>query len=126
MKFIREAIEETYMKQSFHFALMLALLTAPAFAGQKSQTVTIPENVVVGTTQVVAGDYKLTYTGAGPDVQVTLSQIKKAPITFSAKTVAGKFTPGVLTETQGKVVALESIQLKDINLVVDTAPHAGQ
>ena len=114
------------MKQSFRFALMLALLTAPAFAAQKSQTITIPENVVVGTTQVAAGDYKLTYTGTGPDVQVTLSQIKKAPITFTAKTVAGKFTPGVLTEATGKVVSLQSIQLKDINLVVDSAAHAGQ
>jgi hypothetical protein len=114
------------MKQSFRFALMLALLAAPAFAGQKSQNVNIPENVVVGTTQVVAGDYKLTYTGTGPDVQVTLSQLKKAPITFTAKTVAGKFTPSVQTETQGKVVSLQSIQLKDINLVLDSAPHSGQ
>jgi hypothetical protein len=114
------------MKRILGTALMLVLVSGAAFAAQKSQSVTIPEKMQVGSTAIPAGDYKLTYTGTGPVVQVTLAQEKKAPITFSAKTVAGKFDPGVNTDSRTGVVVLQSIQLKSVSLVIADGTAAGQ
>jgi hypothetical protein len=123
---IREAFEEIQMKRFFGFALTLVLFAAPAFASKKPQTVTIPETVQVGSTQLPAGDYKLTRTGSGSNVQVTLTQNEKAVVTFSARAVEGKNNPGVTTENQGGVVVLEAIQLNSVSLVLEGAPRSGQ
>jgi len=114
------------MKRFFGFALTLVLFAAPAFASKKPQTVTIPETVQVGSTQLPAGDYKLTRTGSGSNVQVTLTQNEKAVVTFSARAVEGKNNPGVTTENQGGVVVLEAIQLNSVSLVLEGAPRSGQ
>ena len=114
------------MKRFFGIALTLALFAAPAFASTKPQTVNIPKNVQVGSTQLPAGDYKLTMTGSGSSVQVTLTQNEKAVVTFSAKTVAGKYEPGIETMTDGGVTVLETIQLRTVSLVLENASHSGQ
>ena len=114
------------MKRFFGIALTLVLFAAPAFASMKPQTVTIPKNVQVGSTQLPAGEYKLTMTGSGPSVQVTLTQNEKAVITFSAKAVNRKNDPGVETMTDGGVTVLESIQLRTVSLVLESAAHSGQ
>jgi len=116
------------MKRFFGFALMLVLFSATAFAGgnNKPQTVTIPETVRVGSTQVPAGDYKLTWTGAGSDVQVTLAQNNKAVVTFPAKAITGKNNPGIDTETKGGVSVLQSIQTNALSLVLEGATSSGQ
>src|SRR5208282_2828066 len=103
-KGIREATEEIQMKRSFGFALMLVLFAAPAFAGNKPTTVVIPGNVQVGSTQLSAGQYELTWTGSGSKVQASLVQDKKTVVTFSAKMVEEKNNPGVETGRQGGAV----------------------
>ena len=115
------------MKRFFGFALMLALFAAPAFAGNnKPQTVTIPETVQVGSTQVPAGDYKLTWTGTGSDVQATLAKYNKTIVTFSAKVVAGKNLPGINTDAKSGVAVLESIQLSKLSLLLEGTTTSGQ
>ena len=123
---IREATEEIHMKRFFGFALTLVLFAAPAFAGTKPQTVIIPQKVQIGSTQLPAGDYKLTWTGSGSSVQVTLTQNEKAVVTFSAKAIEGKYEPGVETMTDGGVTVLETIQLRTVSLVLENASHSGQ
>jgi hypothetical protein len=114
------------MKRFLGIALTLVLFAAPAFAGKKPPTVTIPAAVQVGSTQLPAGDYSLTWTGSGSSVQATLAQNGKAVASFSATTVAGKFNQGVETHTQGKVEVLDNIQLSNLRLVLGGAPHSGQ
>ena len=114
------------MKRFFGIALTLVLFAVPAFASSKPQTVTIPRNVQIGSTQLPAGEYKLSMTGSGPSVQVTLTKNEKAVITFSAKAVEGKNDPGVETMTDGKVTVLKSIQLRTVSLVLENASHSGQ
>ena len=114
------------MKRFFGIALTLVLFAAPAFAGMKPQTVTIPRTVQIGSTQLPAGDYKLTWTGSGSNVQVTLTQNEKTIVTFSAKAVEGKNEPGVETLTDGGVNILETIQLRTVSLVLENATHSGQ
>ena len=114
------------MKRFFGFALTLVLFAAPAFAGNKPQSVTLSNAVLVGSTQLPAGDYKLSWTGAGPDVQATLAQSGKAVVNFSAKLVEGKYTPAVGTDKQGEAVVLQTIQLNNAKLILEGATHAGQ
>ena len=109
------------------FASMLVLFAAPAFgAGNKPQTVIIPENVQVGSTQLAAGTYKLAFTGTGSDVQVTLTQAGKTVITFAAKAVEQKNNPGVDLITNAGVTTLEAINLDKVSLQLEGAPHPGQ
>ncbi len=105
---------------------MLVLFAVPAFAGSKATTVTIPSNVQVGSTQLPAGDYKLTWTGSGANVQATLLKNEKAVITFSAKMVQGKSDPGVETYTQGGASTLLVIHTNNFSLDLENAPQSGQ
>lgn len=109
------------------FASMLVLFAAPAFgAGNKPQTVIIPQAVQVGSTQLPAGTYKLAFTGTGSDVQVTLAQAGKTVLTFAAKAVEQKNNPGVDLITNAGVTTLEAINLDKVSLQLEGAPHPGQ
>ena len=109
------------------FASMLVLFAAPVFgAGNKPQTVIIPENVQVGSTQLAAGTYKLAFTGTGSDVQVILTQAGKTVLTFAAKAVEQKNNPGVDLITNAGVTTLEAINLDKVSLQLEGAPHPGQ
>jgi hypothetical protein len=123
---MREAIEEIQMKRFFGFALTLVLFAAPAFASKKPPTVTIPAAVQVGSMQVPAGDYTLTWTGSGSNVQATLAQKGKAVVAFPATTINGKNNPGLETHAQGGVEILDRIQLDNVTLVLGGSPHSGQ
>jgi len=114
------------MNRFFSCAVVFAMFAAPAFAGMKPQTVIVGQNISVGTTPLPAGDYKLTYTGSGSNVQVTLMQGKKTAATFTAKEVAVKNIRGVETASHDGVVSLVAIQLKDVRLELVDAPQAGQ
>ena len=114
------------MKRFLGFALMLVVFAAPAFGSKKPATVTIPTPVQVGTTQLPAGDYKLAWTGSGSAVQATLTQAGKTVVTFSAKAVDGKNTPGIETSTQSGNVSLKIIRLDKVSLVLDGAAQSGQ
>jgi hypothetical protein len=65
-------------------ALALATLAPPLCAATKG-TVEIPRDVIVGSTEIPAGEYRLTYEGLGPIVSVFLSQPGRAPIVLNAK-----------------------------------------
>jgi len=114
------------MKRSFGFALLLVLFAVPAFAGNKTPTVDIPQNVQVGSTQVPAGEYQLTWTGSGSSVQATLVQDKKTVVTFSAKMVEGKNNPGVETNTQGGATVLNVINMSKFSLILGGGAQSGQ
>lgn len=107
------------MKRIFGFLIVLVLACAPAFAVSDSQSVNIPSPVKIGSTQVAAGSYKVSWTGAGSDVQVTLAKNGKTVATAPAKIVSERNQySGVSTQTQGGVQVLQAIQLNSITLVL--------
>jgi hypothetical protein len=114
------------MKRFSFFALMLVLFTIPAFAAKKDPSINIPMDVQVGTKVVPAGDYTLSITGAGPQVQVTINHGNKAVASFSATEVQAKGLTSISALPAGKVPTLQGIQLHDMNLVVQSAPQSGQ
>lgn len=108
------------MKRSLGFATMLTLLSAPAFAGRNSQTVNIPEPMKAGNTQLAAGDYNVTWTGTGPDTQVTFTQNHKVLATVPAQLVVESNKNEALdTKVQGTVETLESIHMRNTTLVFE-------
>jgi len=122
-----EAFEEKHMKRFFAFALMLALLSVPAFAAKNSQNVSVTDPIKVGSTQLPAGDYKVSWTGTGSNVQVTIAEKGKASVTVPAKIVEAKNGHvALLTNTVGGTNVLESIQLNDLSIVLTGATASGE
>jgi hypothetical protein len=122
-----EAFEEKHMKRFFGFALMLALLSVPAFAAKNSQNVSVTDPIKVGSTQLPAGDYKVSWTGTGSNVQVTIAEKGKASVTVPAKIVEAKNGHvALLTNTVGGTNVLESIQLNDLSIVLTGATASGE
>jgi hypothetical protein len=108
------------MKRSVAFAMMLTILSAPAFASGNSQTVNVPEPMKAGSTQLAPGDYNVTWTGTGPNVQVTFAHNRKVIVIVPAKLVEeGNKYEGLLTNKQGGVETLESIQLRKVSLILE-------
>ncbi len=114
------------MKRFYGFALMLFMIAAPAFSSEKPASVVIPEKVMVGTTSVPAGTYKIVVTGDGPTVQVTMTKQGKTIATFSAKQIKEDGKPSVEVASRNGVTVLETISLSKYSLVVEGATQSGQ
>jgi hypothetical protein len=107
-----------YMKRFFVSAVMLALLSTPAFAGKNSQTVTVTTALKAGSTTLPPGDYDLTWTGSGPDTQVTFMQRKKVVVTLAAKLIEETNKNEELDiDTQSGVNVLKSIHTRSVTLI---------
>src|ERR1700744_2721630 len=87
---IAEALKETFMKRFLSCAFVLAALSISAFAAKNSQSITLSDSVKVGSTQLAAGDYKVTWTGTAPNVQLTIARKGITPLTIPAKLVDAK------------------------------------
>lgn len=113
------------MKRLLVSALMVALATAPAFAA-KSQSVNLAQAVKVGTTEIPAGECKVSWTGTGDSVQVTLANNGKT-VTVPAKLVAEKHDhKGYVVNRVGGSDQLQTIQLNNVSLQLETPAASGQ
>lgn len=108
------------MKRFVAFAMMLTIFSAPVFASGNSQTVNVPESMKAGSTQLAPGDYNVTWTGTGSNVQVTFAQNHKVFATVPAKLVeeTNKYE-GLQTNNKGGVATLESIHLRKVSLILE-------
>jgi len=114
------------MKRLFGYALMLALIAAPAFAAKNSQSLNIAQNVKVGSTQIPAGDRKVSWTGTGDSVQVTIAQNGKT-VTVPAKLVAEKHShKGYVVNSEGGADQLQAIEFSDITLQLQSPSASGK
>jgi len=110
------------MKRFFVFAVMLALLSAPALAGKNSQTVNIPMTMKAGSAELAAGNYNVTWTGAGPSVLITFTRNNKMVVTLPGKLIEqSNKNEGLSTDSQGGVDVLQAIRTKNMTLVLDSS-----
>ena len=115
------------MKRFFGFAMLLALLSVTAFAAKNSQTVNLAEAVTIGSTQIPAGDCKVTWTGTGADAQVSLVRDGRTLVTVPAKIVDEKNNAnGITTSTKNGSKVLVTINLSKVSLVLGSEPVSGQ
>jgi len=114
------------MKRLFGSALFIGVMFAtPLFAVRlfdtKSTTVNIPEAATVGSTQISAGEYRVSYEGSAPAVKVTLMKSRSSSVVVDAKLVEGKNSgPSVTLATVNGVRILERIDIKGGTLVFET------
>ncbi len=114
------------MKRLFGYALMLTLTAAPALAAKNSQSFNLSQTVKVGSTELKAGDCKVTWTGTGDAVQVTLNNNGKS-ITVPAKLVEVKNDhKGYIVNRQNGTDQLETIQFSNVSLQLQGATASGQ
>jgi hypothetical protein len=100
------------MKRFAVFMFALLLVAAPAFAA-KTPSVHFVTAAAAGTTKIAPGDYKVTWTGSGDSVQLTLQQ-DKTKITLAAKQVDKKSArSSYIVKTVNGAEQLQSIQLVD-------------
>lgn len=105
------------MKRTFGTALLLVLFALPSFASNKPHAVSFSGAVLVGSTQLPAGDYNVTWTGTGNDVQVTISAKGKPSVTAPAHIVNEKNVhAGVSTSKATGKAVLDEILFTDLTL----------
>jgi hypothetical protein len=122
-----EAVKETFMKRFLSFAFVLAALSIPAFAAKNSQSITITDPVKVGSTQLAPGSYKITWTGAAPNVQLTITARGITPVTVPAKLVDAKNGHvAVQTNVVNGATVLQAIQLDNASLLLNNAAPSGE
>lgn len=114
------------MKRLFGYALMLALTAAPALAAKNSQSLSIASPLKVGSTEIPAGDTKVTWTGTGDTVQVTIAGNGKS-ITVPAKLVEEKHShKGYAVNRVAGADQLQSIQFSNVSLQLESPTASGQ
>lgn len=118
------------MKRILGCALILGLFSIPGFASSNTKNVNFPDAVTVGTAQLPAGDYKVSWTGAGPSVQVSIVQLNtyhplKVTVAAKLETVKNGHT-GMTTKNQNGSEVLEQLDLNKTTLIFSPAPAQGQ
>jgi hypothetical protein len=114
------------MKRTLGLALMLAIVSIPSFAAKNSDNLTISDKVTVGSTQLPPASYKVTWTGTGSDVQVTISN-SKTSVTVPAKLADAKNgNTSILTDSKNGATVVQAIYLNKVTLTLANAPAMGQ
>jgi hypothetical protein len=84
-------------------AVLLALLSLNGWAADNMKaTIRLFQSTTLGSTHLAAGEYKMTWQGTGPQVEVTLSQGNKGLVTVPAQVVqerSGYSTPVIYTNS---------------------------
>ncbi len=115
------------MKRFLAYAIVLGSFAIPAFAAKNSDSVNIAQPVKVGSTQLAPGTYKVSWTGTGSAVQVTIEQKGSASVTVPAKIVeARNGHVAVVTDSRGGTNVLQTIELNKLNLVLTGATTQGE
>jgi hypothetical protein len=105
---------------------MLALVSAPAFAAKNSESITIKQPVTVGTTQLPAAEYKVTWNEIGSNAQVTLTH-GKSVVTLPAKVVEQKNSvQTLLTDKKDGAIILMGLDLSKVTVEFTSSPNSGQ
>jgi hypothetical protein len=114
------------LKRFIGYAAMLALVSAPAFAANNSAKITIGSPVTVGTTQLPAADYKVTWDETGPNAKVTLTH-GKSVVTLPAKVVEQKHDyVSIRTDNKHGASVLIGIDLSKVSVDFKPASASGE
>jgi hypothetical protein len=109
------------MKRSLTFAFLIVMSSLSLHAAKNSQTVTLLTPVHVGAIVLPAGNCKVSWTGTGSDVQLTLDVKGQNPVTVPAHIVA-QTSPGhnsVATTNVNGAEVLQAVGMEKLTLVLD-------
>jgi len=107
------------MKRISSLLILSTLLAVTAFAANAgSGKVTLDSAVKVGSTELPAGNYKVTWTGSGDNAQVTLKQGKTSATTTAQVLEVRRPVDAVATKSENGSRVLTEIQFRDTTLVL--------
>ena len=107
-------------------ALALSAAEPKAFAAKNSEKITISQPVTVGTTQLPAAEYKVTWNETGSNAQVTLTH-DKSVFTLPAKVVEQKNSMNsVRTSSKDGATILLGIDLSKVSVEFTFSSSSGQ
>ncbi len=105
---------------------MTVLFSLSLHAAQNASTVTFHSPMQVGSTTLPAGEYKATWTGNGPDVQVTIERHGQTPVTVPAQLVVVKSANRSLeTNDVNGATVLQKIVFEKLTLVLSAGKASG-
>ena len=114
------------------FAVLIVLstlfVTAAFAADSGAGKIRLDSAVKVGSTELPAGDYKVTWTGSGASAAVTLTQGKTKVTTAAQVVEVSRNHQAVSTKNENGARVLTEIQFRNETLVLQNAPSqvAGQ
>lgn len=117
------------MKRFASIILLSALIAVTAFAADGgSGKVRLDSAVKVGSTELPAGDYKVTWTGSGTNAEVTLTQGKTRVTTPAQVVEVSRKNDAISTKSENGTRVLTEIQFQKQTLVLQNSPSqiAGQ
>jgi hypothetical protein len=114
------------VKRFLSYAALLALVAAQAVAAKNSENIVIGHPVTVGTTQLPAAEYKVTWNETGSNAQVTLTH-GKSVLTLPAKVTEQKNrTNSIRTDSRDGATILVGIDLSKVSVDFTPSPGSGQ
>jgi len=114
------------MKRFIGYAVMLALVSIPAFAAKNSENITIAHPVSIGKTQLPAAQYTVTWHETGSNAQVTLTH-GSSVVTLPAKVVEQKHDMNsIRTDSKNGATILLGIDLRKVSVDFTSSPSSGQ
>ena len=117
------------MKRFASLILLSTLIAVAAFAADSgSGKIRLDSAVKVGTTELPAGDYKVTWTGSGSNTEVTLTQGKTKVTTPAQLVEVRRNTDAISTRSENGSRVLTEIQFQKQTLVLQNSQSqmAGQ
>lgn len=117
------------MKRFLSLVILSSLVAVSVFAADSgSGTVRFDNPVKVGSTELPAGSYKVTWTGSGDNAQVTLKQGKTVATTAAQVQNVGHKADAVSTRSENGSRVVTEIQFRDKTLLLQPASSqvAGQ
>jgi len=107
------------MKRFANLMILLTMVAATAFAGDGgSGKIRFDSAVKVGSAELPAGDYKVTWTGSGDNTQVTLKQGKTTATATAQLLEVRRNADAVSTKSENGSRVLTEIQFRDKTLVL--------
>lgn len=117
------------MKRFSSLLILATMISITAFAADGgSGKVRLDSAVRVGSTELPAGEYKVTWSGSGDNAQVTLKQGKTMATTTAQVVEVRRNSDAFATKNENGSRVLTEIQFRDQTLVLHEAPSqvAGQ
>ena len=114
------------MKRFSTLLILATLVSVAAFAAESgSGKIHLSNSVKVGSTELPAGDYKVTWSGSGDKAQVTLTQGKNVATTTARIEAAHQNNDSVTVTSPNGERVLNEIQVHGTTLVLQNAQSMG-
>jgi hypothetical protein len=118
------------MKRLLCSFAILALVSVPVFAQQTSRSVTLHQDVTLGSAQLPAGHYRVTWDGTGSNVKVTLfkkNTYGAKPVTATAN-VTGNANghKGITVSREGNANELKVMYIGNTEIEFTGTPGSSQ